>query len=58
MAAGFATVLYSLFADAPGEPVGDAVRSAWLVPGATLASLGASTVLNSFLCSMLGLGRQ
>jgi glycosyltransferase involved in cell wall biosynthesis len=29
-----------------------------VVPGATLMSLGATTVLNSFLCSMLGLDRR
>ena len=29
-----------------------------VVPGATLATLGASMILNSFLCSMLGLDRR
>ena len=29
-----------------------------VVPGATLATLGASTIFNSFLCSMLGLDRK
>jgi hypothetical protein len=29
-----------------------------VVPGATVVSLGAGVVLNSFLCSMLGLDRR
>ena len=30
----------------------------WVIPGATLLTLGASTIFNSFLCSMLGLDRR
>lgn len=57
VALGFGTLLWTLSSGAPGGGGGFdfAARGGLLVPGATLVSLGVSVVLNSFLCSMLGL---
>ena len=60
MAAGGAAILYALWSwyrvsfgalDYPAT-------MRFVIPGATLLTLGASTIFNSFLCSMLGLDRR
>jgi hypothetical protein len=58
--AGLLFVLASAFAwyRSGFGPLDYATTMRVVVPGATLVTLGSSVVLNSFLCSMLGLDRR
>ena len=55
---GPAVVLVSSRDPADFGPLDYASTMRIVVPGATLTTLGASTIFNSFLCSMLGLDRR
>jgi glycosyltransferase involved in cell wall biosynthesis len=60
VALGFAVILIAAVAwQRTGfGPLDYATTMRVVVPGATLVTLGASVILNSFLCSMLGLDRR
>ena len=59
-AAGAAAILAAFLTwyDAGFGPLDYSSTMRMVIPGATLVTLGVSLILNSFLCSMLGLDRR